>query len=167
MASITSSSEPAVRFDREAVWSRLLPLIAAGASLPAALRQLPEPRPSLWWLKMAVRGDPALAERYQAAQELRADALADELAALADEPLPAGLKGADAAAWVQRQRLRVDAKKWLACKLFPRQWGDRVEVGVDVAARISITAALEAANRRVASPQSDVVEAEPARARIE
>ena len=148
------------------VWSRLLPLIATGASLPAALRQLPEPRPSLWWAKMSIRNDPDLAERYRAAQELRADALADEIVALADEPMPAGLQGAEASAWVQQMRLRVDARKWTASRLFPRQWGDRVEVGVDVAARISVTAALEAANRRVASLQSEVVEAELARARI-
>ena len=154
------------RIDSADVWSRLLPLIAAGASLPAALRQLPEPRPSLWWCKMAVRNDPDLAERYRAAQELRADALADEIVALADEPMPAGLQGAEASAWVQQMRLRVDSRKWTASRLFPRQWGDRVEVGVDVAARISVTAALEAANRRVASLQSEVVEAEPARARI-
>lgn len=115
---------------------------------------------------MAVRSDPDLAERYRAAQELRADALADEIVALADEPMPAGLQGAEASAWVQQMRLRVDARKWTASRLFPRQWGDRVEVGVDVAARISVTAALEAANRRVASLQSEVVEAAPARARI-
>ena len=153
------------RIDSAEVWSRLLPLIATGASLPAALRQLPEPRPSLWWCKMAVRNDPDLAERYRAAQELRADALADEIVALADEPMPAGLQGAEASAWVQRMRLRVDARKWTASRLFPRQWGDRVEVGVDVAA-ISVTAALEAANRRVASLEAEVVEAETSRARI-
>lgn len=147
---------PPQKHDRQRVWSALLPLIASGASLPAALRQLPEPRPSLWWAKMAVRDDPDLAEQYRDAMELRADALADEIAALADEPIPPTLRGSDAAAWVQQQRLRVDAKKWLACKLFPRRWGDRMELSVDVAQRISITAALEAAQRRV-----DTIEAEP------
>lgn len=142
-------------YDTAAIWSELLPLIASGASLPAALRQLPEPRPSLWWAKMAVRDDPDLAKQYRDAMELRADALADEIAALADEQIPSTLRGSDAAAWVQQQRLRVDAKKWLACKLFPRRWGDRMELSVDVAQRISITAALEAAQRRV-----DTIEAE-------
>ena len=143
-------------YDKELVWSQLLPLIASGASLPAALRQLPEPRPSLWWAKMAVRDDPDLAEQYRAAMELRADALADEIAALADEPIPSTLRGSDAAAWVQQQRLRVDTKKWLSSRLFPRRWGERVEVSVDVAQQISITAALEAAQRRV-----DAIDVEP------
>ena len=155
------------RIDSADVWSRLLPLIATGASLPAALRQLPEPRPSLWWCKMAVRNDPDLAERYRAAQELRADALADEIVALADEPMPAGLQGTEASAWVQQMRLRVDARKWTASRLFPRQWGDRVEVGVDVSAQISIASALEAANARVERlQQAEIVEEEPSRARI-
>jgi PhoPQ-activated pathogenicity-related protein len=155
------------RIDSAEVWSRLLPLIATGASLPAALRQLPEPRPSLWWCKMAVRNDPDLAERYRAAQELRADALADEIVALADEPMPAGLQGTEASAWVQQMRLRVDARKWTASRLFPRQWGDRVEVGVDVSAQISIATALEAANARVERLQQvEIVEEEPSRARI-
>lgn len=155
------------RIDSAEVWSRLLPLIATGASLPAALRQLPEPRPSLWWCKMAVRNDPDLAKRYRAAQELRADALADEIVALADEPMPAGLQGTEASAWVQQMRLRVDARKWTASRLFPRQWGDRVEVGVDVSAQISIASALEAANARVERlQQAEIVEAEPSPARI-
>ena len=137
------------RHNLDGVWTALLPLIASGASLPAALRQLPEPRPGLWWCKMAVRTNPELAERYRAAMELRADALADEIAAIADEAIPTDLRGSDASAWVQQQRLRVDAKKWLACKLFPGQYGDRVGIDLAVEQRISITAALEAAQRRV------------------
>ena len=97
---------------------------------------------------MAIRQDPDLEARYRAAMELRADALADEIADLVDEPIPDGLRGADASAWVQRQRLRMDAERWVACKLFPRRYSDRVELSVDVAQRISITAALAAAERR-------------------
>lgn len=136
-------------YDTESVWPNLLPMIAAGLSLPAALARLPEPRPSLWWCKMAIRNDTDLDARYRAAMELRADALADEIAAIADEPIPDHLRGADASAFVQRQRLRVDAKKWLACKLFPKRWGDRLELGVDIAQRISITAALAQADERL------------------
>ena len=81
--------------------------------------------------------------------ELRADALADEIAAIADEAIPTDLRGSDASAWVQQQRLKVDAKKWLACKLFPGVYGDRVGINLAVEQRISITAALAAAQRRV------------------
>ena len=138
-----------IRHDHDGVWAQLLPLVASGLSLPKALARLPEPRPSLWWCKMAVRADPELEERYRAAMELRADAIADEIAAIADEEIPGHLQGSDASAWVQQQRLRVDAKKWLSCKLFPRRYGDRVGIDLAVDQRISITAALEAAQRRV------------------
>lgn len=154
------------RFDTDTVWSNLLPLISSGLSLPAALAQLPEPRPSTWWCKMAVRRDPDLAERYKTAQEERADVLADQIVELANEPLPAGLRGADASAWVQRQRLRFDALRWTASKLRPRMWGERVDIGVDIDQRISITAALEAAGRRVATLAEVVEPTEQSRTRI-
>lgn len=149
---------------RDAVWDRLLPLIGSGLSLPAALAQIAEPQPSIWALKRAVRQDPDLERRYRDAQEARADALADEIAALVDQPIPESMRGADASAWVQQQRLRVDTKKWLACKLFPKRWGDKVEVAVEVDQRISITAALAAAERRVEVLQAE--DPQESRARI-
>jgi hypothetical protein len=156
-----------LRHDPAAVWARLLPLIGSGLSLPAALAQLPEPRPSIWALKRQVRQDPDLERQYRDAQEARADALADEIAALVDQPMPEGLRGSDASAWVQQQRLRVDAKKWISCKLFPKRWGDKVELGIAVDQRISITAALEAANRRLeVLQQHDPQDSASARARI-
>jgi hypothetical protein len=135
--------------DTEAVWGQLLPLISSGLSVPAALQQLPEPRPSLWWCKMAIRKDPELAQRYRTAQEERADVLADQIVELANEPMPAGLRGADASAWVQRQRLKFDALRWTASKLRPKAWGDHLSVDVAVEARISIRMALEQAQRRL------------------
>jgi hypothetical protein len=147
-----------------AVWDRLLPLIGSGLSLPAALAQIPDPKPSIWTLKRSLRRDPDLERRYLDAQEARADALADEIAALVDQPIPPGLRGADASAWVQQQRLRVDARKWVACKLFPKRYSDKVEVAVEVEQRISIRAALAAAEQRVEVLQQDP--ARPPRARI-
>jgi hypothetical protein len=141
-------------YDPEQVWEALLPLIASGQSLPAALAQLPEPRPSTWWCKKSLRDNLDLAERYRTAQEDRADVLADQIVEVANEPMPAGLRGADASAWVQRQRLRFDALRWTASKLRPRSWGDRVDVEVKHT-QISIIAALEAAERRVIEMQRE------------
>lgn len=144
--------------DVHALWDRLLPLIADGASLPQAVSTLPEPRPSLTWFKESVRRHPDLEARYRQAQEDRADALADAIVAVAEEPIPAGLTGPEASAWAQRQRLRVDSLRWTASKLRPRFWGEAVQIDVAVDQRISIIGALEAAQRRV-----DTIEAvEPA-----
>lgn len=136
--------------DPQVIWGQLLPLVSGGLSLPAALQQLPEPRPTLWWCKERIRDHPDLAAKYREAQEERADFLADQIVAVAEEPLPPGLTGPEASAWAQRQRLRVDAMKWTAAKLRPRSWGEHVSVDVEVDAQISIVAALAAANHRVA-----------------
>lgn len=146
--------------DPQVIWGQLLPLVSGGLSLPAALQQLPEPRPSLWWCKERIRDHPDLAAKYREAQEERADFLADQIVAVAEEPIPAGLSGPEASAWAQRQRLRFDALRWTAAKLRPRAWGDHVSVDVAVDQRISIIGALEAAARRVET--IDAVEPEPA-----
>ena len=51
-------------------------------------------------------------------------------------------------AWVQKLQMRVDVRKWAACKLGPLSYGKRLEVAVQTPG-ISILQALEAANRRV------------------
>jgi hypothetical protein len=139
-------SRPVV-FDAESIWPRLLEDIASGASLTAALQRL-RPPPSYWWAKDWLRRDPELRARYAEACEDRADRLAEQLLELADTPIPEGLDGPGKSAWVQQLRLRVDARKWIACKLKPRQYGDRIDLEVRHTS-ISITAALAEAERRV------------------
>lgn len=59
------------------------------------------------------------AEQYARAKEAQADAMADEIVDIAD-----GDNGADP----QRDRLRVDARKWVAAKLKPKKYGDKLDV---------------------------------------
>lgn len=134
-------------FEPSEVWPLLLADIASGASLTAALQRL-TPSPSYWWAKDALRRDPALRARYQEACEDRADRLAEELLELADSPIPQGLDGPGKSAWVQKLRLQVDTRKWIACKLKPRQYGERLDLEVKHTS-ISITAALAEAETRV------------------
>ena len=58
-------------------------------------------------------------QMYRLAREDQADVLADEIIEIADEK-------AETSEAVQRNRLRVDARKWAASKLKPRRYGDRV-----------------------------------------
>jgi hypothetical protein len=138
------------RADLRACWAELLPLIGSGQSLPQAIKSLPAPRPSVWALRRALQNDPELATEYRAACELRADSLADRIEEIASAEIPQHLTGSDAHAWVAAQRLKVDAAKWIASRLFPRRWGDRVGLEVEVREQVSITAALAAAEQRVA-----------------
>jgi hypothetical protein len=55
--------------------------------------------------------------------QAQADCWASEIVDLADETL------ADAN-HVAKARLQIDARKWVACKLLPRKYGDRVSAEV-------------------------------------
>ena len=69
-----------------------------------------------------IQADPERAARYARAREERADILADEITEIADAP-------AETAVEVARSRLRVEARKWVAARLKPRAYGDRLAVG--------------------------------------
>jgi hypothetical protein len=140
---------------------RLFPHISSGLSLASAVDELPGPsKPSLSWFKDAIRTNPNLQSQYRQAQEERGDALAERILQISEEPIPAGLSGSEASAWVTRQRLRVEALKWAAAHLKPKSWGEHVSVDLSVEHRISVTAALEAAQNRVET--IDAIEPEPA-----
>ncbi|MGH7093924.1 MAG: helix-turn-helix domain-containing protein [Stellaceae bacterium] len=62
------------------------------------------------------------AAAFEIASRLRVDAMVDEMVALSDAA--AGLD----AAGVQAARLAVDTRRWLAAKLLPGRYGDRVEL---------------------------------------
>ncbi len=60
---------------------------------------------------------PGFSDSYARARETQADALFDEIQNIAD----------DADEDVQRSRLKVDARKWMAGKLRPKKYGDKTE----------------------------------------
>lgn len=89
-----------------------------------------------------VTGDPVRAELYARAREDRADVLADEIVAISDEAeiqLKETMPGITMAVYdstaVQRNKLRVDARKWVAAKLRPRVYGDKLELGGTISHR--------------------------------
>ncbi len=136
-----------VHYDPAVVWPGILDAIANGASLSAALMTL-TPAPSYSWAKLQIRQSPDLARLYHQAVEDRGDRLAEEIIELADTPIPPGLSGRDASAWVQLLRVRIDTRRWAASKLRPRVYGDRLDLTVDQP-RISVLEALRMAEQRV------------------
>ena len=74
---------------------------------------------------------------YARAREDRADKLADEIVGISDEvDVTVRHDGEDVtlaldATAVARNRLRMDARKWVASKLKPRTYGDKLAVGGD------------------------------------
>jgi hypothetical protein len=75
----------------------------------------------------------AFSEQYARAREEQAETLADEIVAIADEVGTRVLVNDDGdevmvafdATAVARNRLRVEARKWVASKLKPKKYGDR------------------------------------------
>lgn len=87
-------------------------------------------------------------DMYAKAREDQADTLADEIQAIADQmPMEKTDKEGNTSfdsAYIQWMRLRVDARKWVAAKLKPRKYGDRVELAGDKDNPIRIEAQVQA-----------------------
>ena len=107
--------------------------IAAGKSLRtiAALDGMPAQSTIMVWLDGK---HPDFTEQYARAREAQADKLAEEILAIADDGrsdtyLDAeGNEKTDNEA-IQRSKLRVDTRKWLASKMAPKKYGDKVAIG--------------------------------------
>jgi len=88
---------------------------------------MPEKRTVLKWLASL----PEFVTQYAHAREAQADAYADEIAEIADDGKRDYTVDADGVAFVDhdhiaRARLRVDARKWIASKLKPKKYGDKL-----------------------------------------
>jgi hypothetical protein len=104
-----------------------------------ALRQicLAEGMPAQSTVYLWLTRHPEFSEMYARAREEQADTLADEIQAIADEtPDLNPIYGKNGelirielhSAYIQWQKNRIDARKWVAAKLKPRKYGDRVAV---------------------------------------
>lgn len=137
------------------IWPEILERISCGHSLVSAVKAS---KMNYATAKYQLRRNEELRKEYQAAIEERGDYLADELVDLSDEMPPEGLDPSLINAWVNRQRLRIDARKWSAAKLRPKVWGDKIDVNV-THTQISITQALEQAEARLI--ENDIIDIEP------
>jgi len=75
------------------------------------------------------------AKRYARACEIRAEVMANEMLEIADNfehdvIKTDGIEVVDHAV-INRDRLRVDSRKWLLAKLHPKKYGDKIDVGVE------------------------------------
>jgi AcrR family transcriptional regulator len=72
-------------------------------------------------------------DQYARAREAQADKLAEDILAIADDGSNDTYKTDDGEAVnhdvIARSRLRVDARKWLAGKMAPKKYGDKLAVG--------------------------------------
>lgn len=86
-------------------------------------------------------------EQYARAREDQADTLADEIIDIADDKTGDTIVDKDGneradTEWINRSRLRVDARKWVASKLKPKKYGDSMTHKGDAAEPISVNISL-------------------------
>lgn len=108
--------------------------IADGESLRSicADNDMPNKATVFRWLA----ADKALGDQYARARDAQADALFDEILDIADDGRNDWMarNGEDSEGYalngehVQRTRLRIDARKWMAGKLRPKVYGDKLDL---------------------------------------
>ena len=109
--------------------------IASGRSLRSVCRE--EGMPALSSVFLWLSKHERFSDQYAKAQQDRTNAFAEELVEIAD----------DTSGDPQRDRLRLDTRKWLMSKMAPKKYGDKVENVHSGAVEISqIT-------RRIVDPQ--------------
>ncbi len=143
----------------------ILERIADGESLRAICEGENTPARSLVFEWLAA--DASFADQYAHAREEQADALFDEILDIADDGRNDWMKrnhGEDDPAWVEngealnRSRIRIDARKWMAGKLRPKKYGDRVDGELTLKADETITGLMTrvaAKGARLIAPQED------------
>lgn len=104
--------------------------LASGRSLRSVCssERMPDARTVFRWL--AEKDD--FRQQYTRAKEESADALVEDMLSIADDGLNDTYTDEDGNERVmqdviQRSRLRVDTRKWIASKLKPKKYGDKVQ----------------------------------------
>lgn len=87
------------------------------------------------------------ADQYARAREAQADAIFDEILDIADDAQNDWMmrnRGGEDECYqlngehIQRSRLRIDARKWMAGKLRPKVYGDKLDVNAHVGFSVTI-----------------------------
>jgi hypothetical protein len=116
------------------VFDRICERISDGESLRTicADEDMPSKTTVFRWLA----GNKTLSDQYARARDAQADAIFDEILDIADTAVNDWMEahGQDDAGWrangenIQRSRLRIDARKWMAGKLRPKVYGEKLEL---------------------------------------
>ena len=106
--------------------------LAAGESLRAICRDnaMPSISTVMGWLFDG--NHDKFSEQYARAREAQAEIRADEIVDIADDDTNDFAADKDGklvanSEHIQRSRLRVDARKWIAAKLLPKRYGDKIQ----------------------------------------
>lgn len=121
-------------YDKEKLKPLILEAIRMGNSLQKICKQ--EGMPNINTVMDWVDEDKDYAVQYARAREIRADKLFEEILTIADSKPDDKMVDKD---WntvidssaVQRNRLQVDARKWILAKMSPKKYGDKLDMTSD------------------------------------
>lgn len=101
--------------------------LSGGKSLRSVCLQesMPSARTVFSWL----RDKPDFLQQYEKSKEESSDALADEMIDIADD------QEEDA----QSRRVRIDTRKWIASKLKPKKYGDKLDAKIEHSGGVTLT----------------------------
>lgn len=120
---------------------KICEMVAEGKSASAACKEVGIALKNMYgWL----RAHESFRSNYEIARQDAADTLVDELMLIADTEED-----------VQRAKLKIDARKWVAARMKPKSWGDKQDLNVgvqqslsDVMREIGAKSALDIARER-------------------
>lgn len=139
----TRAAKELLHIEYEQIFERVIEDIYRGRSLQSLIQddhRVVSYEDFLRWVKR----DPTRHERFKEAQEMRTEFLAGEILEIAD-----GVESVDPSApdTVNRDKLRIETRKWLMGAHNRKRYGEKKEI--EVGGTISITEALQQAQMRV------------------
>jgi len=131
---------------KEKIFNYIFDEIIKGRALRNILKD--ENMPDVTTFYVWIEKDEQKAKQYARATELRAEAIFEEILEIADDSSGDIVLNKDGVEvlnteFVQRSRLKVDTRKWIASKLNPKKYGDKMDVtsdgkGLDQTIKITI-----------------------------
>lgn len=110
---------------KEKILNNIFNMIESGKSLRFALSQIPLSSSTFFiWIEE----DPEKSKHYAYVTDIRTELKFESIEQdYSEEPQRDSETGRIDSAWVQLQRLKIDAKKWELSKLNPKKYGDKIQ----------------------------------------
>jgi len=110
---------------KEEILNNIFNMIESGKSLRFALSQIPLSSSTFFiWIEE----DPEKSKHYAYVTDIRTELKFESIERdYSEEPQRDAETGRIDSAWVQLQRLKIDAKKWELSKLNPKKYGDKIQ----------------------------------------
>jgi hypothetical protein len=106
--------------------------LADGESLRKICTDASMPSKTSVFRWLAAEKNEAFRNQYARARELQADSFVDDMIDIADDAANDTIETEAGercnAEWISRSRVRIDTRKWIAARMAPKKYGDRLDL---------------------------------------